>query len=344
VAALQQGPPGRRSDPLAAEWPATILVADDDAPARHVLVRILESAGYAVIQAADGSTARQVVSSEMPDLLMLDINMPGTDGIDLCREVKSDPRTNLVPVIHVTGSIGREDRLAALRAGSDEFVAKPFDVEELLTRVRALLRTRRLTAQLVSAEAVMIALAKTVEARDMYTERHLYRVAERAVRVAHVMGLSGLQLETVRLGGLLHDLGKIGVPDAILLKPGILTRDEFEQIKLHPGIGAEIVRPLGPFSAPEPVVLHHHERLDGAGYPDGLRGDGIPLAARIVAVSDAFDAITSDRPYRAVRTPEVGLQILRDGRGSQWDPAAVDAFCDIYGDLGSSAVIRTNGS
>jgi putative two-component system response regulator len=321
---------GRSGDPLTAEWAATVLVADDDSTARRVLGRILETAGYTVIHAEDGSTARQLVRDEMPDLLMLDINMPGTDGVDLCREVKSDPRTSLVPVIHVTGSIGREDRLAALRAGSDEFVAKPYDVEELLTRVRSLLRTRRLTAQLVSAEDVMIALARTVEARDLYTERHLFRVAERAVRVAQALHVTVHQLETVRLGGLLHDLGKIAVPDAILLKPGTLTREEFEQIKVHPSIGAEIVKPLDPFSAPEPVVLHHHERLDGRGYPEGLRGTEIPLGARIVAVSDAFDAITSDRPYRGGEPPDVALQILRDGRGTQWDPDVVDAFTSSY--------------
>lgn len=320
----------RPDDLLAAEWQATILVADDDTTARRVLVRILESAGYTVIQAIDGSTARRLVAAEMPDLLMLDINMPGTDGIDLCREIKADPRTSLLPVIHVTGSVDRDDRIAALRAGSDEFVAKPFDVEELLTRVRALLRTRRLTAHLVSAEAVMIALARTVEARDMYTERHLFRVAERAVRVAQLLSLNGQQLETVRLGGLLHDLGKIAIPDSILLKPDRLSRKEFEQIKVHPRVGAEIVRPLDPFSAPEPVVLHHHERFDGNGYPYALRGDRIPLGARVVAVSDAYDAITSNRPYRGIRAPEVALQILRDGRGSQWDPDAVDAFIEIY--------------
>jgi putative two-component system response regulator len=321
----------RPGDPLTAEWPAVILVADDDAVARRVLARILDRAGYTVIQASDGLSARRVMAATMPDLCMLDINMPGTDGIDLCRKIKADPKTSLIPVIHVTGSLAREERLAALQAGSDEFVAKPFDMEELLTRVRALLRTRRLTAQLVSAEAVMVALARTVEARDMYTERHLFRVAERAVRTARALGLDGPRIERIRLGGLLHDLGKIAVPDAILLKPGVLTRDEFEQIKVHPRIGAEIVRPLDPYSAPESVVLHHHERLDGRGYPDHLKGDRTPLEARVVAVSDAFDAITSDRPYRAVRPASVALQILRDGRGTQWDPAVVDAFTALYG-------------
>jgi HD-GYP domain-containing protein (c-di-GMP phosphodiesterase class II) len=151
-------------------------------------------------------------------------------------------------------------------------------------------------------------------------------VAEGAVRIGIRLGVTGHDLETVRLGGLLHDLGKIGVPDAILLKPRELTRVEFEQIKRHPAIGAEIVRPLDPYTAPEPVVLHHHERLDGHGYPDGLRGSAIPLAARIVSVSDAFDAITTDRPYRAGRSADTAMEILREGRGSQWDPDAVDAF------------------
>ena len=321
-------PVARPGDPLAALWPATILVADDDPTARRVLARILESAGYAVLQATDGSAARLLIAAERPDLIMLDINMPGTDGIDLCREVKADPRTSLVPVIHVTGSVGREERLAALQAGSDEFVAKPFDIEELLTRVRALLRTRHLTAQLVSAEAVMVALARTVEARDMYTERHLFRVAGRAVRVGQALGRRAATGDRAPR----RPPARSGQDRRSRCDPaqaGPLTREEFEQIKVHPQIGAEIVRPLGPFSAPEPVVLHHHERLDGHGYPAGLRGDAIPLGARIVAVSDAYDAITSERPYRTGRLPEVAFQILRDGRGSQWDPDAVDAFLGI---------------
>jgi putative two-component system response regulator len=325
-------PRSRRGEatPLTAEFPAFILIADDDPPARRLLRRVLEGAGYQVDEASDGTTARRAIDGRTPDLLILDIHMPGTDGIRLCREVKRNPATSLMPIIHVTGSTSREERIEALEAGSDEFVAKPFDIEELLTRVRSLLRTRRLTGQLVSAEAVMIALAKTVEARDLYTERHLYRVAERAVRVATRLGLGANVIETVRLGGLLHDLGKIAVPDRILLKPGPLSREEFELVKLHPETGAEIVRPLGPFGGPEPVVLHHHERLDGHGYPAGLRGEAIPLAARVVAVCDSFDAITSDRPYRGGQRVEVALEILDEGRGTQWDPDVVDAFVELY--------------
>jgi putative two-component system response regulator len=326
-------PPIAATDPLRAEWPASILIADDEPAALRILRRVLEGAGYVVLQATDGDEVRALLAETTPELLILDISMPGIDGIELCREVKGNPATSLIPVVHVTGSTSRTERIAALEAGSDEFVAKPFDFEELLTRVRSLLRTRRLTAQLVSAEAVLVALARTVEQRDLYTERHLLRVAQRAVAVGAALGVPPAALETVRLGGLLHDLGKIAVPDRVLLKRGSLSRHEFDLIKLHPGAGAEIVRPLGSFSAPEPepVVLHHHERFDGKGYPHGLRGGSIPLPARIVAVADAFDAMTTDRPYRASLPDEEALRRLRDGRASQWDPDAIDAFLSIYG-------------
>ncbi len=311
---------------LHAEWPATILIADDDDGARTVLRRMLDRAGYRVLEASDGERARKLIRSVVPDLIVLDITMPGADGVEICREVKASPATSLTPVIHVTGSTDRGQRLAAIEAGSDEFVGKPFDMQELLTRVRSLLRTRRLTTQLVSAEAVMVALARTVEARDLYTERHLMRVAQRAVRVASSLGVDTAMLETVRLGGLLHDLGKIAVPDAVLLKPGELSRAEFELIKVHPAAGAEIVQPLTRFSAPGPVVLHHHEHFDGSGYPDGLRGDEIPFAARIVSVADAFDAMTTTRPYRVALPMETAFERLRAGRNRQWDGSVVEAF------------------
>ena len=327
------------TDPLRATWPATVLVADDEPAARKLLRRILEPAGYRVYEAATGKDALAMAEAERPDLLILDITMPDIDGVEICRAIKNDPTTHLTPVIHITGLTTRELRLRALAAGSDEFVGKPFDIEELLIRVRSLLRTKHLTDHLVSIEAVVVALARTVEARDHYTEKHLRRVADRGVEVARRMGMSEREVEAVRLGGLLHDLGKIAVPDGVLLKPGPLDRGEFALVRKHPEAGAEIVRPLRAFEGPEPAVLHHHEHFDGTGYPYGLRGSKIPLAARIVAVADSFDAMTTDRPYRAAMAPAVAFQILEDGRGEQWDPDVVDTFLAAYAGPGEAEEI-----
>ena len=307
-----------------------MLVADDEPAVRTLLRRILEGAGYRVVEASTGPETLALGEAERPDLFILDITMPEVDGVEVCRAIKDNPATRLTPVIHVTGSNRRQERLRALEAGSDEFVGKPFDVEELLVRVRSLLRTKQLTDHLVSDEAVMVALARTVEARDNYTEKHLHRVADRAVEVARRMGMAERQVDGVRLGGLLHDLGKIATPDRILLKPGPLSRAEFAIIKRHPEVGAEIIRPLHGLDGPAPAVLHHHERFDGAGYPYGLRGEAIPLSARILAVADAFDAMTTDRVYRAALRIEDALQILEDGRGGQWDPSVVDTFLARY--------------
>ena len=317
-------------EPLCAEWPATILVADDESIARQLLRRTLERAGYQVVEAATGELVPQLAEYVRPDLFILDISMPGANGIDICRAIKHDPATHLTPVIHITASSLRAERLQALEAGSDEFVSKPFDIEELLTRVRSLLRTKRLTDHLVSAEAVLVSLSRTVEARDHYTESHLHRVADRAVRVAARMGMEEEALEGVRLGGLLHDLGKIAVPDHVLHKPGALDRKEFDLVRRHPEVGAEILRPLRAFEGPEPAVLHHHENFDGTGYPYGLKGSEIPLAARVVAVADAFDAMTSDRPYRDAIPVMEAFDRLDGDDGRQWDRDVVEAFLGLY--------------
>ena len=237
-----------------------------------------------------------------------------------------------MPIIHVTGSTSRDERIDALAAGSDEFVGKPFDIEELLTRVRSLLRTRRLTSHLVSAEAVMIALARTVEARDLYTERHLYRVANRAVSVATRLGVVGPAIETVRLGGLLHDLGKIGVPDRVLLKPGTAdARGVRATSSAHPAIGRGDRAPAG-------AVLGARSRSCSTTTSGSMATATRPACAgrRFRSRRGSCRSRTrstrspSDRPYRLGQSPEVALQVLRDGRGTQWDPDVVDAFTDVY--------------
>ncbi len=304
-----------------------------------MLRRALEGAGYRVIEAETGAQAVALGERERPDLFILDISMPDADGVEICRAIKSDPLTHLTPVIHITGQAQRHERLRALEAGSDEFVAKPFDLEELLIRVRSLLRTKRLTDHLVSDEAVLLSLSRTVEARDNYTEKHLYRVADRSVEVARRMGMTEREIESIRLGGLYHDLGKIAVPDRVLHKPAALDRAEYALIRRHPEAGAEIVRPLRAFDSPEQAILHHHERFDGTGYPYGLRGEEIPLAARIVAVADSFDAMTTDRPYRAALGIDDALQRLDDGREEQWDPLVVDVFVAQYAGSGEGREI-----
>ena len=329
-------PPDRRHDLPAAEWDALLIVASDDVTTREALAASLTRAGYRVVVAADVTGAHESLIRESADLLLVDVGLPG-DALEFCRALKAEPLTRSVPVVHLVADSNDRQRHAALNAGSDDVIGLPLSADVLLMRIRSLLRARRAADQLVSTEAVMIALAKTVEARDLYTDRHLFRVAEGAVRVAALMGLPYERIEVIRLGGLLHDLGKIGVPDRVLLKPGALTRPEFELVRSHPMTGAEIVRPLGAFGSPERIVLHHHERFDGTGYPFGLRGEDIPLGARIVAVSDAFDAITTNRPYRPGRPAADALAILEDGRGSQWDPAVVDAFLGLYQDLGPAA-------
>jgi DNA-binding response OmpR family regulator len=202
------------TDPLRATWPATILVADDEPDARRLLRLILEPAGYVVCEAATGRDALAMVQTERPDLLILDITLPDIDGVEICRQIKNDPATHLTPVVHMTGMTTRDRRLKALAAGSDEFVGKPFDVEEMLIRVRSLLRTKHLTDHLVSAEAVMVALARTVEARDHYTEKHLRRVADRSVEVAERMGMDERDVESVRLGASSTTLARSPCPTA----------------------------------------------------------------------------------------------------------------------------------
>jgi putative two-component system response regulator len=295
-----------------------ILIVDDEADNRALLRRILAPLGYLVTEAADGEEALEALKTSLPDAVLLDVSMPKLDGYAVCKTMKGDPRTKLIPVIMLTALSRRSDRLQGLALGVDEFLTKPFDVTELTVRVRALVSLKRYTDELENASNVLQAMARVIQKRDQQTGDHCGRVGDLAVKVAMSMGLDDSELKNLRLGGLLHDLGKIAIPDAILSKPGRLTAEEFEIIKSHPIEGATLVEPMGIMRGALPLIRHHHERLDGSGYPDGLKGEQIPIAVRILTVSDIYDVLSSRRPYKEPLAKEASLNILREEADKGW--------------------------
>ena len=288
-----------------------VLVVDDGAANRELIRMYLSTIDCEVRLAADGVAALEMIEREPPDLVLLDVRMPRMDGYEVCRRIKSTPRGKLLPVVMITGLSQTKHRVAALEAGADDFMTKPVEGAELTARVRSALRLKELYNTLDSAEHVIFSLATAVEAKDSFTERHTQRVGESA-------RLLGLRL------GLPENIGKIGVSDAILHKPGPLDSIEVPQMQAHVAIGESIVKPLQSTSGLLPIIRHHHERFDGSGYPDGLRAREIPRAARIVSVCDAFDALVNDRPYRVRRSTAEAIAVLRAGAGTQWDPETVD--------------------
>jgi len=301
---------GRQGDPGTAAHPA-VLVVDDEAATLSVLVRLLTVEGYEVHTAVDAESALPAIERHAPDLILLDAVLPGLDGFEVCRRIKQAPATRLTPVVMITGLGAREHRLEGINAGADDFLAKPFDVDVLHARVRSLLRIKRYTDDLESAEAVILSLALTIEARDAYTDGHCQRLAGYATALGEALLLADEDLATLYRGGFLHDLGKIAIPDAVLQKPAKLTDAEFDLMKTHTVIGERLcgnLRSLGPVRS---VVRHHHERLNGTGYPDGLRGDEVPLLAQIVGIADVYDAITTSRPYRAASPADWAYEELR---------------------------------
>ena len=307
-----------------------VLVVDDEAVNRKLLRELLTSRGYRVEVAADGEQVLSRVRDIKPDLILLDVVMPGVDGLCACRVLKQAEETRLIPIVLLTALSELEDRVAGIDAGADDFLSKPFNAVELLARVRSLIRVKHLNDQLERTENILFTLAAAVEAKDTYTEGHLHRLVEYSSHISAALGMMPEHLKgVVRQGALLHDIGKISIPEAILNKPGKLTDEEFAIVKRHPEIGERICRPLRSGAEVGPVVRGHHERWDGGGYPDGVAGETIPLGARIVAVADAFDAMTTDRPYRKALPTETAWGILRDGAGTQWDQSVVQAFASF---------------
>jgi cyclic di-GMP phosphodiesterase len=308
---------------------AQILVVDDDPMIVDVLTRFLSREGYGVLTAQNGIEALEKVSIYQPDLILLDVTMPEMDGFTACRRLKEDERTALIPITMLTGLDDREHRTRGIEAGADDFLTKPFEHSILRARIRSQLRLKRLTDQLEHTENVIFMLAQAVEAKDAYTEGHLRRLRSYGEQLALACGLGYNDVRAVRYGGILHDIGKIGISEAILLKPGALDDDEIAQIRRHPEIGARIISQMRFARDVGPIILGHHENWDGGGYPHGLGGEDIPIGARIITIVDAYDAMTTDRPYRkALDLPEV-LRRLRAGRGTQFDPNVLDVFLDL---------------
>jgi putative two-component system response regulator len=308
-----------------------VLVADDHESTLLGMRDLLESAGHAVHTATNGTDALRVAIHERPDVILLDVVMPGMSGTSVCRELKHAPETRLTPIVLISGSGDRTTRLSALQAGADDFLNKPIDAEELKVRVASAIRLKRLTDELDSAEALFITLARIVEARDPYTVGHCERLAHYATALGTAMDLPANDIDALYRGAFLHDIGKVGIPDRVLLRKGKLTRREYELMKQHPVIGDQLVATLRSLETVRGIVRHHHERLDGGGYPDGLRGDEIPLLARIVSVVDVFDALTTDRPYRKALSASTAYRmLLNEARGGWCAESLVETFIEVH--------------
>ncbi len=315
---------------------SSVLVVDDEVSIRNGLVFLLRKEGYAPLEARDGREALRKVRDERPDLILLDMMMPKLNGLEVCRILKSNEDTRLIPVVLITAVHSHEEKIRAIEAGADDFINKPINIAELRARVRSLLRMKHLNDLLDKADNVIAALANAIEAKDKYTEGHNERVSGYSVALAQATGISEAEQKILRMAGILHDIGKIGVPDNVLNKPGRLNRDEFERIFLHPEEGEKILAPLRCLSGVRDVVLYHHERYDGTGYPRGLKGEQIPFCARIVAIADSYDAMTSTRPYRQAFSRGKAIEELENRAGQMWDPALVRIFVAWLNENGDS--------
>lgn len=324
--------------------PARILVVDDEPAIVDVLSRLLTREGYQVLTARNGVEALAVVAEQKPDLILLDVMMPVMDGFTVCQTLKNDEQTALIPITMLTGQDDFEHRKRGMEVGADDFLSKPFEQSLLRARIKSQLRIKGLTDQLEHTERVIITLATAIEEKDTYTEGHLRRLRYYSEQLARAIGLDEREVQAARYGGLLHDIGKIGVSEVILTKPSRLTNEERAEMEKHPVIGERIVSQMRFANEVGPIVRHHHERWDGGGYPDGLVGENIPIGARIVAIADSYDAMTTDRPYRRSLGQEEAIKRLYADSGTQWDPRLIEVFVQLIqsGQIAQLAPRNTN--
>ncbi len=304
-----------------------ILVVDDQPTIAGLMSQLLTMKGYDVVTAADVEAAELEIRRQTPDLVLSDVHMPGRSGYELCRDLKNDPATRLIPFVLITGLSDSSDKLRGIEAGADDFLNKPVLAEELTARVKSLLRVKEFTDELETADSVLCTLGLIVEGRDPYTEGHCERLASRAADLGRHLGLDEDSILALRRGGYLHDLGKIAVPDAILKKGSDLTPEEWAIMKLHPVTGENICKPLKSLRLVLPIIRHHHEHADGSGYPDGLRAGEIPLLPRVLQVVDVYDALTTARTYKPALSHDRAAQTMREeAHQGLWDAELVNEF------------------
>jgi putative two-component system response regulator len=305
----------------------TVLVTDDNEANLELLSGILTAAAYRVFCARSGEEALTLIRTEIIDVALLDVIMPGQGGFAVCQKLKSNPDTRFIPVVLVTGLSNTDDRIHGILCGADDFLSKPINKQELLARVQSLVRMKAFTDELENAESVLFSLAKSIEAKDPYTEGHCERLSEFSEALGEHLGMPEESCVALRRAGIVHDIGKVAVPDQILLKKSSLTPEEWQVMKQHPVIGERICAPLRSFRPLLPIIRHHHEKLNGTGYPDGLSGDDIPLTAKILQVTDVYDALTTDRSYRKAMRPSEAFHLMRkEVQLGWWDGDLVDEF------------------
>jgi putative two-component system response regulator len=304
----------------------TVMVVDDEPHYRDLVCQILRD--HRVIPVESGQQAITALYQQNIDIVLLDVMMPDVDGYEVCRQIKSNPLWRGIPVIMLTPTKRLEDRIRAMDAGADDFIGKPVDVNELIIRVKSSARLKQYFDQLENTEAVLFTLANVVEAKDQYTKNHLKRIASMGMSLAHHAGLSQHEQRMIWYGGTLHDIGKVGISDTIIKKPDKLTAEEFELVKQHTVLGERIVTPLRFGKYIGPIVRGHHEYWNGSGYPDGIQGDTIPIGARVITICDVFDALTTDRCYRAAYSQDYAFRLVESLSGKAFDPRLVQLFLD----------------
>ncbi|HZQ92630.1 MAG TPA: HD domain-containing phosphohydrolase [Terriglobales bacterium] len=315
-----------------------ILLVEDSEGNRDLMRELLTVRGYDVVTAANADEAEAAIRVQQPDLILLDVIMPGRSGYDLCRKLKSDPTTRLVPVVMITGLTSREDRIRGIQAGADEFLSKPIVPEELFARAESLLRLKDYTDELENVESVLFTLARSVEARDPYTEGHCERLSRYSVDLGRRLGLDEDSLTALHRGSILHDLGKIVIPDEILRKGKNLSPEEWQIMKQHPVTGESICQPLKSLRNVLPIIRHHHEHWNGTGYPDALRGEEIPFLARVLQVVDVYDALRTARPYKPALSHSESERTMRgEAASGLWDPDLVASFLGMVSEQRQAA-------